>query len=412
MCGRKTIWRCAIAALVLALLPALGIDLLLVSTLMQLSPGVAEVQMRGCMYIGSTVADRGVQRQNQAGRPAINVAVAAMARHPDDLYVQASCGRALETIALFNRDQSLAVADAGGIQAVIDALKANPGSEMIQMMTGCLSSFNDFAPENRPIILRAGGVDLILKAMRNFYHHPRVLFRTGCAISATSGDVGVAEALAAEAEFLVKQMRDHRFSWRVGQEIMQATRNMMLTDPEHRSTLIQVGLPAEVLATVSAEMHERGTPDVGGTNMALLCHGNKTMQDYLVEEGALDLLIQARLRYSAQDSSGFGGITAGEVWPILKSSTQALWALAVNNTDVQDIMLKRQVDGNIINGIIQNQADRVVMAYGCATLRLLAARPGALSTILGRLPNEWCRRVVLGEENMDTTQMGYHLGRV
>lgn len=383
----------------------LGLDILVAVWVIRLFPKSAHRNIQACVYLTVRVGNKGVATQDLgASRGMISAAVQAMKRHPKVAWVQVACGNALESVALFNRAQSLAVRDADAIQAVINALRQFPMNKEVQKLTACLSSFNDYAPENRPIILQKGGIDLIFTAMKNFYNDSEVLFRTGCAISATSGDQGVAAAIAADDNipFLMQMMRDHLKSYRVGQEIMQATRNLMMFDTpdrSHREVLLRNGFAKAALDTIKAEMHERGTPTIGSTNLGLLAHKNKTLQDQLLADGAVETILKAMNKYSVLDTSGYGGITTSDVWPTLPSASQAIWCLARNNSAVQARLVEAGAISLFVRLMKAYPTDLRILGYCCAALAEMAQQDEKKLQLIAEAGGvgEWCQPHLLGK---------------
>jgi len=376
-----------------------GLDLMAMGMVMHLLPWDASVQLRCCAYTMQTVANRGQERQNLAHRAGlITGAVKAMRRHQDALHVQILAAQSLEAIALFNRETSLAVADAGAIEAVVDLLRKYPMHPEVQKLTACLSSFNDFVPENRPRIRAAGGIELIFLAMRNHYNNPDVLFRTGCAISATSGDAGVAEAMAANdgIPFLVQMMRDHLKSYRVGQEIMQATRNMQHIDAKYREELLRNGFVDAALDTIRGEMHERGTPTIGSSNLALVAFRNATLQNELLEKGAVELVLEALDRYTEKDLRGYGGVSTSFVWPTVPSANQALWSIAEDNAAAQERIVAASGIERIVAALKTYPDDGGIQMTGCfALITIVASNKTRQQLAMGLDPPRRCQDQLL-----------------
>mmetsp|Transcript_35006 Transcript_35006/g.81213 ORF Transcript_35006/g.81213 Transcript_35006/m.81213 type:complete len:426 (+) Transcript_35006:35-1312(+) len=388
----------------------LGLDILYHVWALRLTRSMPMEQINSCNYLHQRTANRGSEVQDLAEwLGAVPELVKAMRAHTTDVSVQCACGHALEAVSTFNRKTSLAMADAGAIEAVVNALRNFPLDRNVQMMTAALSAFNDLAPENRPRILDAGGVELVMTAMVNHYHDGGVLFRTGCAISATSGDQGVADAIADfrgnGTEFLMQMMRDHLGSWRVGQEIMQATRNMMHIDVKHRERLLRAGFVKAAVDTIRSEMHERGTPSIGSTNLAMLAYHNRTMQDAIAAEGAIELILHGMERWFNIDRSDYGGWTTSQVWPLLPSSLQALWTLSWENPLVQGLIVEGEGLSIIGKTMGAHTQDMRIQRYGCATLAALAKSNVSIrdAAVMFELPG-WCKMHLKGNSVLELSE--------
>eukprot|EP00415_Alexandrium_ostenfeldii_P005112 UN5112 len=103
----------------------------------------------------------------------------------------------------------------------------------------------------------------------------------------------------------------------------------------------------------------------------MLAHKNKTLQDTLLADGAVETIFEAMQRYSGLDTSGYGGITTSDVWPCLPSSAQAMWCLMRDNPAVQSRMVEK---GGILLFVRLMRAyptDPRLLGFACAALGTL-----------------------------------------
>merc|ERR1712004_550709 len=108
--------------------------------------------------------------------------------------------------------------------------------------------------------------------------------------------------------------------------------------------------------------------------MALIANENRTLQDALVEAGAVDLIMTALDKYMLVDTTDYGGWTQSMVWPTVPSCLSALWCLAKGNPAVQDVMFRENLIVLIVKAMKTYTEDdhKAIHSLGCATLYELA----------------------------------------
>jgi len=305
----------------------------------------------------------------------IRAIINAASLEPGSTDLQVSCLPLLEDSIRFNRRTAHVSGTLGGIDAVARALRTFPRSRNIQKLTSALSSHCDFSPDNMERVLSVGGIQLIARAMKLHYWDPEVMFRAGRGISSPTRNWKVANMVVKYIgfDFLVQAMRDHMRSYRVGQEIMQATRNIQLIGQTFRQGFVDAGLLDMIVPTMQAEINERGTQAIGSTNIAILAYWNTTHRQMLGEAGAVEMVLDGMTRWKDQHNGWLGELTFSDIWPVVQAGTQALWALTLDNTANQHAFTEAGGIEILANSIRSRPHDLFVKSYGCSTLASIVA---------------------------------------
>eukprot|EP00929_Paragymnodinium_shiwhaense_P108837 TRINITY_DN75181_c0_g1_i1.p1 TRINITY_DN75181_c0_g1~~TRINITY_DN75181_c0_g1_i1.p1 ORF type:complete len:372 (+),score=55.54 TRINITY_DN75181_c0_g1_i1:73-1188(+) len=138
-----------------------------VVSLMEIAPGTAWLQGRGCVALASIAASGsdGQAAVMQAG--GVRTLVDVLQQHPQVAWLQGRACEALATLALRNANNRLSIAHAGGTQLVLRALtKHFWDARVLAQAAAALANVAFDAGEVREVALRAGAVDSLVEALR------------------------------------------------------------------------------------------------------------------------------------------------------------------------------------------------------------------------------------------------------
>jgi hypothetical protein len=142
---------------------------------LQAHPGSQSVQRSGCHALASLVGCHLANQTAAVAAAGIEAVVAAMRAHPgSESVLEGGCDALSELVTNGHHANQTAAAAAGAVEALVAALQAHPGSQMVQR-SGCealayLVCYHPTAtaahPANQTAVAAAGGIEAVVAALR------------------------------------------------------------------------------------------------------------------------------------------------------------------------------------------------------------------------------------------------------
>jgi hypothetical protein len=142
---------------------------------LQAHPYVEAVQGAGCYALANLVESHPANTAAAVAAGGIEAVVAAMRAHPgSESVLEGGCDALSELVTNGHHANQTAAAAAGAVEALVAALQAHPGSQMVQR-SGCealayLVCYHPTAtaahPANQTAVAAAGGIEAVVAALR------------------------------------------------------------------------------------------------------------------------------------------------------------------------------------------------------------------------------------------------------
>ena len=179
-----------------------------------------------------------------------------------------------KNLTLTSAERSAAVASAGGIEAVVRAMREHRGSLSVQEKgCGALWNLTLSSAEHSAAVVSAGGIGAVVRAMREHAWSARAQER-GCSVlrilASNSAERSAAVASAGGIEAVVQAMGAHRGSERVQEWGCDVLRSLASNSTEHSAAVVSAG---GIEAVVRA-MREHGSERVHECARSLLVIGS------------------------------------------------------------------------------------------------------------------------------------------
>jgi len=338
------------------------------------SPDDPEAVTRACGGLGTYGFTAGKDVQNFIwSMGALGLGVRAMKRHPENPRLNHACGQMLGGISLFNFEVSTAAGNEGAIGAVVESMRHFPDDREVQFLGSIIGCFCDLVPHNQVLVNQAGGIEVILQAMRKYYWDAEVQFHTYCAFSNNlyNHDNAVWAMHQGGIELAVQTIKDHPpASQRVREEIMQAFRGWN-AHPDTRLRLIQAGAPEGALQSMQDAPEDRNLNDAASALLAELAGKvDATYKAHLVEIGAIKTLLSSlgTFRRLNTQNSQYGGFKSDEIWPIFQHLCAALAVFAKGSSSNQALMEEAGAIQEVSMVMQAKRSDHATFSSCCALL--------------------------------------------
>mmetsp|Transcript_92446 Transcript_92446/g.270612 ORF Transcript_92446/g.270612 Transcript_92446/m.270612 type:complete len:512 (+) Transcript_92446:87-1622(+) len=330
---------------------------------------------------------------------AIDAAIAALKFHKGDASVEGPCYNGIAALSLYNREVSLRVGELGGVEMTLDYWRRNFDNPraVVANYFGC---YQDFAPENRARMRAAGAIRLMFEACgeggRHFWD-AQAQFSVWCGFSSFHTKENHEEfARQGGARHTYVVFRDHAKSYRVREEILQATKGVCA----HRSVreeLAKEGFFELLAGAVREEAKDPQIQALGLETLRTFVDSNATLRAGLVAEGGIGMALRALDVHAPSlldtraswDSQNVYGSLNDDQYNVPGAAAEILYSMALE-PDARKSMIEANAVQRI-DAAIKATSNRIpsVMARtrraGCQALRLLRSEaPAEASAALGR----------------------------
>lgn len=229
------------------------------------SPSQWEAQAWGCSLLSGCVASTSKASQSMAGAAgALEAAVAAMQAFPDSKAVQRTCSTALGVAILFNRENGLRAGRLGALNLTLAAYERWMDDPIMGTMGGDIGCYFDFVDENRALVRKLGGIELLIQHIKDNFHgrHSDWAYEVvknslyGLSSSCWSNqDICFNEGFP---QLAVQLMTEHPGETKIAEEALQVVKALMFYSEEYRHNLTSGGLPQALVTVLRENPLDRG----------------------------------------------------------------------------------------------------------------------------------------------------------
>lgn len=293
------------------------------------------------------------------------VIVSAMMKCCSDATAQTNACKILFIASASGEHHQIAIGEAGGVEALCDAMKAF--DEDMIVLEGCLLALSNLCipEENLGSILDSGLVEMTVEAMSKTVENCG-LQEHGCAVL---GNLGVhAEALEQIRRFggcdtIVVSMVVNPMDAEVQSQALVALRNLSARDEENRVLLANAGAIDAVVGAMQCHRDDEKIQERGSWVLSILGM-NDDNKLYIGENGGIDVIV--RSMWVHPDSVS-----------VQERALRALWTLSVNVQNRYPMVEVNAISA-IVTAMQSHAEDDSIQEKGCGTLTNLAATSSKL----------------------------------
>mmetsp|Transcript_43116 Transcript_43116/g.134068 ORF Transcript_43116/g.134068 Transcript_43116/m.134068 type:complete len:378 (-) Transcript_43116:87-1220(-) len=334
---------------------------------MWVSPGDADVQMRGCRAVMLRSLVDPDSRDLLVAAGGLSQAFRAMGTFPFHKELQKVCMDAIAAVSQWRPDITATAIQLGALEQFVQSTARfidDPGMQKAAALGHLLVRSAD----SRLRWAAAGGIEVLVASARRHYRDPFVQFQAWCAFAAGTAEPNELRFWEnGGVELAVGVMRDHAGSHRVREHAMAALRAVSTHSDELRSAVVRSGfVDTAVGAMLEAplDLHQQA---IACGNFAGLGEGNESHRSALLIAGVVDTAVAA-VRSSARMWSPAKG--QGMRYSVRGECLKALETLAASGAARHVVALSVTRD-DLVSAMRWEPEDWKVQTAGSALLRIL-----------------------------------------